>query len=146
MTFGDFQWVELLYGFFGSFVGFLLALLTDSHLKKREETSKIKTLLKTIQAECQSIYALIKNNIEHNDDLMLFSTFVWDSITSTDFFPTLLHQEQEKCNFLIAIYSELNVLKELQNNHPTYTQEINSIKIEILSLIENFENTMQSEK
>lgn len=142
MSFGEFQWVELLYGFFGSFVGFLLALLTDNYIKKREEKSKIKTLLDAIQSECQNIYELIKSNLDGEDNLMFFSTFVWDSVTATDFFPTLLHEEREKCDILISIYSNLSALKELQNDYSTYAEEINHIKIEIVSLIESFEKAM----
>jgi len=146
MIFGEFQWVELIYGFFGSFVGFLLALLTDNYIKKHEEKSKIRTLLKTIHTECQSIYALLDENKDGSNNVMLFSTFVWDSVTATDFFPTLLHEEQEKCALLIEIYSELNALKELQHNYSEYTDEINFIKNEVLSLIQQFELAMKNVK
>ena len=36
MSFGEFQWVELLYGFLGSFVGFLLARFSFERRRQRE--------------------------------------------------------------------------------------------------------------
>lgn len=136
MSFGEFQWVEIVYGLIGSFVGLFLALFADGLIKKQEEMKKITTLIETIIQECKSVECQIK---ESWDKDMLFSTFIWDSITSTDFFPVLLHEEQETCRILIQVYSNLNALRELQNRGPEdvcdYEKTITKIKGEILAHI-----------
>jgi len=138
MIFGEFQWVELVYGFFGSFVGFLLALLTDNYIQKREERSKIATVLEAIESELRSTAALLSEGGDDDDGLMFFSTFVWDSVTASDFFPTLLHEENEKCSLLIKVYSGFDTIKGVQEKYPDLTQEINFIKKQILEAIDEF--------
>ena len=146
MTFGEFQWVELIYGLFGSFVGFLLALLTDNMIKKQEDRAKIATVLESIESELKSTAHFLSDGEDDADQLMFFCTFVWDSVTASDFFPTLLHEEHEKCSLLIQIYSGLDTVKTVQEKYPDLAGEITPIKQQILEGIDTFCKMMERSK
>lgn len=146
MIFGEFQWVELIYGFFGSFVGFLLAILTDNYFKKQEERGKIKTVLEAVESELKSTAMLLDSEDGESEQLMFFSTFVWESITASDFFSTLLHEEKEKCSLLIQIYTGLDTIRSVQEKFPDLVSETDGIRCQVLVGIGEFCALMESGK
>ncbi len=146
MIFGEFQWVELIYGFFGSFVGFLLAILTDNYFKKQDERGKIKTVLEAVETELKSTAELLDDDDDEQEQLMFFSTFVWQSITASDFFPTLLHEENEKCSLLIQIYTGLDTIRNVQEKFPDLVDETKGIRAQVLQGINEFCRLMDDGK
>ena len=143
MVFGEFQWVELIYGFFGSFFGLLLALFTDNLIDKREEKRKINTVLEAIHTELKDTVGLID---DEDGEIMLISTFVWKSVTSSDFFSTILHEETEKCSLILRIYSGIDALMNLQEKYPTLVKERAAVIESILENFNQFDRIMKNKK
>ena len=145
MVFGEFQFVELIYGFLGSFFGLLLALLTDNFIAKREEKRKINTVLEAIHSELLGIADLIDDE-ENEEEVAMISTFVWKSVISSDFFSTVLHSEKEKCFAILKIYNGIHAFTNLQEK---YSQEVGcmaQVKNCILESIKEFDIMMQETK
>ena len=145
MLFGEFYWVEIVYALIGSFFGFVLALLMDNGIKKGEEKNKIQTVLATIKAELDAVKRMLESS-GTDASVMIFSTYVWQSVSASDFFTTLLHKETEKCSLLIEIYSELDAIREIQEKYPDMTEAIAAAKADIILSIDKFNSLSEDKK
>lgn len=117
ISFGDFQWVEIVYAIIGSFIGIFVPLFIErSHARKQEKDGRNK-LLSSLNRELDSVRQLIEEyrKPEYQYDIFSFSTFVWQSIIAAGMLPDMLADKKIQGELLIEIYSDLALLQELHD-------------------------------
>ena len=117
MSFGEFQWVEILYAAIGSFIGIFVPLWIDKSKNRKEAKEARDKLLSSLNRELESVRLLIEEyeRPEHQYDIFSFSTFVWDSIIAAGMLTDMLSDEDIQCPLLMEIYSDLSLLEELND-------------------------------
>ena len=111
---GALDWTELVYAAFGSFIGIFVPLFIEKRVAKRQAKHDREVVLHSLEKELAAVLNLIE--LHENDPsrefcVFHFSTFIWDSISSSHVLPEMLADDQEHCRRLIDIYSKLAVLK-----------------------------------
>lgn len=117
ISFGDFQWVEIIYGIIGSFIGIFVPLFIEKISARKQEKEARNKLLSSLNRELDSVKALIEEyrDPSHQYDIFSFSTFVWQSIISAGMLPDMLADKNIQAELLIEIYSDLALLQELHD-------------------------------
>ena len=117
ISFGEFQWVEILYAAVGSFIGIFVPLWIDKSKNRKEAKEARDKLLSSLNRELESVRLLIEEyeRPEHQYDIFSFSTFVWDSIIAAGMLTDMLSDEDIQCPLLMEIYSDLSLLEELND-------------------------------
>ena len=117
ISFGEFQWVEILYAAVGSFIGIFVTLWIDKSKNRKEAKEARDKLLSSLNRELESVRLLIEEyeRPEHQYDIFSFSTFVWDSIIAAGMLTDMLSDEDIQCPLLMEIYSDLSLLEELND-------------------------------
>jgi len=125
LSFGDFQWVEIVYAVIGSFIGIFIPLFIERRTARKQEKDGRNKLLSSLNRELDSVKQLIEDyrNPEHQYDIFSFSTFVWQSIIAAGMLPNMLADKKIQGELLIEIYSNLALLQELHDEFCQCTRE-----------------------
>lgn len=117
ISFGEFQWTEIIYTIGGSFIGIFIPMWIEKSRARRQEKDARKKLLSSLNRELDSVKRLIEDygKPEHQYDIFSFSTFVWESIISAGMLPDMLADKDIQCELLMEIYSDLALLQELHD-------------------------------
>ena len=117
ISFGEFQWVEIIYGIIGSFIGIFVPLFIEKLSARKQEKDGRNKLLSSLNRELASVKQLIDDyrKPEHQYDIFSFSTFVWQSIIAAGMLPDILADRNIQGELLIEIYSDLALLQELHD-------------------------------
>ena len=136
ISFGEFQWTEIIYAMIGSFVGIFIPLWIDKSRARRQEKDARNKILTSLHRELDSVKMLIEeyNAPDHEYDIFSFSTFVWDSIISSGMLTDILADKNIQGTLLMEIYADLSLLRELhdefcQNNISTDLQTIEDLRL-----------------
>lgn len=117
ISFGEFQWTEIIYAMLGSFIGIFLPLWIDKLRASKQEKEARKKLLSGLSSELSSVKAQIEEyNTEGQYNIFSFSTFVWDSVVSAGMLTDILTDTDMHGDLLMEIYAELFLLRELHND------------------------------
>ena len=124
-SFGEFQWVEIIYAVFGSFVGIFIPLFIEKSSARKQEKDARNKLLSSLNKELDSVAHLIEEyrRPEYQYDIFSFSTFVWQSIIAAGMLPDMLADKKIQGHLLIEIYSDLALLQELHDEFCQCTQK-----------------------
>lgn len=117
ISFGDFQWVEIVYAIIGSFIGIFVPLFIDKCNARKQEKEGRNKLLSSLNRELDSVRQMIGEyrKPEHQYDIFSFSTFVWQSIIAAGMLPDMMADKKIQGELLIEIYSDLALLQELHD-------------------------------
>lgn len=119
VSFGDFQWVEIVYAVVGSFIGIFVPLFIEKSSARKQEKEGRNKLLSSLNRELDSVKQLIeeyrKPDPEYQYAIFSFSTFVWQSIIAAGMLPDMLADKKIQGELLIEIYSDLSLLQELHD-------------------------------
>ena len=117
ISFGDFQFVEIVYAIIGTFIGIFIPLFIDKTRARKQEKDARNKLLSSLNRELDSVRLLIEEyrDPSHQYDIFSFSTFVWQSIISAGMLPDMLADKNIQAELLLEIYSDLALLQELHD-------------------------------
>jgi len=117
VSFGDFQWIEIIYAVIGSFIGIFVPLFIERQSARRQEKDGRNKLLSSLNRELESVKQLIEEyrSPELRGYIFSFSTFVWQSIVASGMLPDMLADKKIQGELLIEIYSDLTLLQELND-------------------------------
>ena len=78
VSFGDFQWIEIIYAVIGSFIGIFVPLFIERQSSRRQEKEGRNKLLSSLNRELESVQQLIEEyrSPELRGYIFSFSTFV----------------------------------------------------------------------
>ncbi len=157
MAMGDFEWVEIIYSFSGSLVGFLLPIIGGAIWGKVAEKRRLTTIRRAIKCELDDILVNLRriNSIDNPSSEQLAATFemeciVWDSVKSSDIFIELIHKHNDEYLTLIKIYNRLVYLNkyedkydEIMIHNSNYLRRdiinnVRQVRGEIIDLIERY--------
>jgi hypothetical protein len=141
MVMGEFQWVEIIYSFFGSLAGFLLPILAGAVWGKVAEKRRLATIRRAIKCELDDILANLINIAKEDDPTSeyLAATFemeciVWDSVKSSDIFIELIHKHNDEYLTLIKIYNHLVYLNKYEDKYDEIMiHNSNYLKVDIVN-------------
>ena len=157
MVMGEFQWVEIIYSFFGSLAGFLLPIIAGAIWGKVAEKRRLATIRRAIKCELDDILCNLNGivAVDSGDTDQLAATFemeciVWDSVKNSDIFIELIHEHNDEYLTLIKIYNRLVYLNryedkydEIMIHNSNYlrhdiVRKIRQVRIDIIDLIKKY--------
>ncbi|MBQ2732871.1 MAG: hypothetical protein IJF74_01820 [Clostridia bacterium] len=156
MSWGDFQWVEIIYSFSGSLFGFLLPILASAMYGKVSENRRLSTIRRALKGELQDVRQnlteIVKVDTDPNVICATFETecIVWDSVKNSDIFIELIHNHNDEYLTLIKIYNRLVYLNKYEDKYDDImihnssylrsdiVKNIRSVRFEILGLIKEY--------
>lgn len=146
MSFGEFQWVEIIYGMIGSFVGIVIPLWIDKSRARKQEKEARQKLIASLNRELDSVKEMIEEyeKPEHAYDTFSFTTFVWDSVISAGMLTDMLSDKAIEGTLLMEIYSDLALLKEYHDEFCQRNVQLDDEAIEYLKLM--YEGIMAKRK
>ncbi len=145
-SFGEFQWVEIVYAMVGSFVGIFIPLWIDKSRSRKQEKDARMKLIASLNRELDSVKELITEFERPNRQYEIFSftTFVWDSIISSGMLTDMLADKAIDGTLLMEIYSDLSLLREYHEEFCKHNEQLDSDTIDYLSLM--YDRIMQKRR
>ena len=134
ISFGEFQWVEIVYAMVGSFVGIFIPLWIDKSRARKQEKEARQKLIASLNRELDSVKEMIEEyeNPEHEYDTFSFTTFVWDSVISAGMLTDMLSDKAIEGTLLMEIYSDLSLLREYHEEFCQRNVQLDDDAIEYL--------------
>ena len=134
ISFGEFQWTEIIYAMVGSFVGIFIPLWIDKRKSRKQEREAHKKIIASLNSELDSVREQILEYSapEYQYDIFSFTTFVWDSIVSAGMLTDILSDDDMQGTLLMEIYAELSLLKELNEDFCHYNIQTDPETIELI--------------
>lgn len=135
ISFGEFQWVEIVYAMVGSFVGIFIPLWIDKSRARKQEKEARQKLIASLNRELDSVKEMIEEyeNPEHEYDTFSFTTFVWDSVISAGMLTDMLSDKAIEGTLLMEIYSDLSLLREYHEEFCQRNVQLDDDAIEYLN-------------
>ena len=146
ITFGEFQWVEIIYGMIGSFVGIFIPLWIDKNRARKQDKEARQKLIASLNRELDSVKEMIEEyqKPEHEYDTFSFTTFVWDSVISAGMLTDMLSDKAIQGTLLMEIYSDLSLLREYHEEFCQRNIQLDDDTLEYLKLM--YEGIMTKRK
>jgi len=127
MSFGNFEWVEMIYSAFGSFVGFFIALLADWRVHRLDDKKRLTSIRKAIKSELLGIRENLVQIVEYDNkcgnpigilnNTLEVECIAWDSVKSSDTFIELIYEKENEYAMLINIYNNLGYLNRYEDKY-----------------------------